>query len=623
MKALPMAALAASGFLPHGYCIAWDPTLLWTMVAADGLIAVSYFSIPLALLYFVRASKRIQFDWILMMFSLFIFACGATHVMGIVNLWRPAYRLDAALMAVTAVVSVATAVMLWPLLPRVLAYMSARASDQSALRQLNGRLQESLTQLEQRRAEAEAGERRFRVILESAPNGMALLGPGGRWLVLNPALCSMLGYGEHEMLALDLLLLTHPDDRTALALALQDLFCGERPAYRGEVRLLHRDGHRVHAQLDVATIHGIVGQPLQAVAQIQDIGERKRAEDELRASRERFEVLVEGSPDYAMLMLDPQGHVVSWNSGAQRIKGYRADEITGRHYSAFFTPEDIAQQAPEAHLQIAAREGRCEDEGWRVRKDGTRFWANAVLTALRRPDGSLRGFAKVTRDLSERRKREEAIRLGLQEKETLLKEVYHRVKNNLQVISSLFSMQIRTLPEGEARQALRESAERVHAMSLVHEKLYQSGNLSSIDLANYIEDLCRRLANSSGAAARNIALDCAVDAVEVGLDTAVPLGLALNELVSNALKHAFVDRPSGRIQVLLKRLPDASLHLSVRDDGIGMPAESDPFSAGSLGLKLVRTLARQLDARFALLTTGGTDASLFFELRERGQGSAS
>ena len=132
--------------------------------------------------------------------------------------------------------------------------------------------------------------------------------------------------------------------------------------------------------------------------------------ENLRQSEERFKLLVESVRDYAIFMLDPQGHVLTWNAGATRFKGYRAEEIIGQHFSRFYPPEEIARGLPEHELQVAAKEGAFEDEGWRVKKDGSLFWANVVITAMRDPDGELVGFAKVTRDLTQRRAHEEDLR---------------------------------------------------------------------------------------------------------------------------------------------------------------------------------------------------------------------
>jgi PAS domain S-box-containing protein len=146
-----------------------------------------------------------------------------------------------------------------------------------------------------------------------------------------------------------------------------------------------------------------------------DLEGRRRAEEPLRQSEERFRLLVEGVKDYAIFMLDEQGHVTTWNEGARRIKGYTAEEILGRHYRIFYTEEDVARRHPEEELRIAAAEGTYEEEGLRVRKDGSRFWASVLITALRDEDGNLRGFAKVTRDITERREAEEHERLLAQE----------------------------------------------------------------------------------------------------------------------------------------------------------------------------------------------------------------
>ena len=146
---------------------------------------------------------------------------------------------------------------------------------------------------------------------------------------------------------------------------------------------------------------------------VRDITERKQAETALRSSEQRFHLLVEGARDYAIFMLDPQGRVATWNVGAERIKGYRADEIVGQHFSKFYPQEMIERGKPEHELEVAAAEGRFEDEGWRIRKDGSRFWANVIITALREPDDQLLGFAKITRDFTDRKSAEESLVLEL------------------------------------------------------------------------------------------------------------------------------------------------------------------------------------------------------------------
>jgi PAS domain S-box-containing protein len=174
--------------------------------------------------------------------------------------------------------------------------------------------------------------------------------------------------------------------------------------------LLAKDGAEHAIDDSAAPIRDRHGQVGGVVLVFRDVTERRRDERRLRESEERFRLLVESVKDYAIFMLDPHGIVSSWNAGAEQIKGFRADEIIGKHFSRFYPPEAIATGFPETELKTAAAVGRFEDENWRIRKDGSRFWANVVITALRDPTGRLKGFAKVTRDLTERRAMEEALR---------------------------------------------------------------------------------------------------------------------------------------------------------------------------------------------------------------------
>jgi PAS domain S-box-containing protein len=169
---------------------------------------------------------------------------------------------------------------------------------------------------------------------------------------------------------------------------------------------IRKDGSRFWANVVITSLRDDMGRLLGYAKVTRDLTQRRAAEEALRLSEERFRLLVQTVKDYAIFMLDPTGHVATWNDGAQRIKGYTEAEVVGKHFSIFYPPEKQAEHFPEYELREAEREGRFEDEGWRVRKDGSRFWANVVITALRDSDGRLIGFGKVTRDLTERREAE-------------------------------------------------------------------------------------------------------------------------------------------------------------------------------------------------------------------------
>ena len=209
---------------------------------------------------------------------------------------------------------------------------------------------------------------------------------------------------------------------------------------------------------------------------------------------------------------------------------------------------------------------------------------------------------------------EVAIRSSLREKETLLKEVHHRVKNNLQVIASLLRLQSRYLKDEQDRAMFEESQNRVHSISLVHEKLYRADDLARIDFCDYLVTLTRGLADGWRGAGVPVEIIVEAAGVHVGVDVAIPCGLIVTELVTNALKHAFPNVASGEIRVAVVAEPKGWLELTVRDNGVGMPENVDLRRPGSLGLELVGSLVRQLGAKVEIGRSGGASFRVHFQL---------
>jgi len=219
-------------------------------------------------------------------------------------------------------------------------------------------------------------------------------------------------------------------------------------------------------------------------------------------------------------------------------------------------------------------------------------------------------------DIAERRAAE-AHRASLREKEVLLKEIHHRVKNNMQVVSSLLSLQRASLADPRAERALLESENRVRAMALIHEMLYSRGDLSRLDMGEYVRNLVAALEQSYAGAAARVVLRVEVDACRLGLETAIPCGLLLNELVANSLEHAF---PGGRgtVEISLRVAGDGTGALMVRDDGVGLPAGVAPGHSPSLGLRLVGMLVEQIGGSIEVRTEGGTSVAVRFPVGREG-----
>jgi PAS domain S-box-containing protein len=241
--------------------------------------------------------------------------------------------------------------------------------------------------------------------MELSVDMFCVAGFDGFFKNLNPSFEKTLGFTTNELMAKPYIEFIHPEDRPATVVEKDRLEEG-KVTFSFENRYLCKDGSFKWLLWNAVSVPE--QEAIYAVAR--DITERKRAEEALRDSRKQLRLLVDSVKDYAILMLDPSGQVTSWNQGAERIKGYRPDEIIGRHFSCFYPSEDVQSGKPERELRIAAAEGRYEEEGWRMRKDGSRFWAEVIITALSDGAGKLRGFSKISRDITERRRAEELLR---------------------------------------------------------------------------------------------------------------------------------------------------------------------------------------------------------------------
>jgi len=318
--------------------------------------------------------------------------------------------------------------------------------------------------------------------------------------------------------------------------------------------------------------------------------------------------------DDAIISVNAEQRIVLFNQGAERIFGFSAKEMLGQPLDILL-PERLAG-VHRRHLQAfavspeTARRMGDRREILGRRRDGSEFPAEASISKV--DVGGRMMFTVILRDVTDRSAADQRIRASLREKEALLREIHHRVKNNLQVVSSLLGLQSRGVGDPLTRRMFEESQNRIHSMALLHESLYESADLSQVDFPAYIQQLAQHLLRSYGVAGDRIRLVTDLDDLRLTLDAAVPCGLIINELVSNSLKYAFPAERRGEIHLALKEIPGGQARLVVADDGIGLPAGIDIEKTRSLGLRLVRTLAQQLGAELAVQAAPGTTISLTF-----------
>jgi PAS domain S-box-containing protein len=337
---------------------------------------------------------------------------------------------------------------------------------------------------------------------------------------------------------------------------------------------------------------------------------------ELRERKEMFERFFESAPD-AILVSDKHGRITDMNAQAAHLFGYSREELIGESIEILVPEQVRAQHRSDRDAYMESPKTRPMGQGLELyarRKDGTQCPVDITLSPLG-GGGEPRVLAAI-RDMTEHNVTQEKIRESLREKEVLLREVHHRVKNNLAVICSLFYLESTYAKDEHTAQVFRESENRVHSMALVHETLYGSKNLSRIDFSDYAKVLATDILSTYGNrddAKSAIRLRTELSPVIMSIDLAVPCGLILNELISNAFKHGFPNGNGGQITVSLSSGSNQQCLLRVDDNGAGIPPGFDANSKKSLGLRLVRSLTKQIRGSFELVRAEpGSSARLQF-----------
>jgi PAS domain S-box-containing protein len=344
----------------------------------------------------------------------------------------------------------------------------------------------------------------------------------------------------------------------------------------------------------------------QVVGICHDVTSHKRAEE----TKTLLASIVESSHE-AIIGKNLDGTIISWNCAAAKIYGYKVEEAIGKNI-AFIIPDERKHEIEEFHRKVVLGEKIQQHESMRVRKDGTKFYVSLTISPIRDSYGKIAGASIIEHDITEQKIASLQLKNSLKEKEILLKEIHHRVKNNLQIVSSLLNLQANCIDDKKALSVFVECQNRIRAMALVHEKLYQTKDFARIDFNGYVRDLVANLFQSYAVNTYQTNFYQYIDDIYINVDTIITLGLIINELVTNSIKHAFVNMVQGGIFVSFFRKDKNSLSLSVADTGRGLPENFDINNTESLGLRLVTTLVDQLNGSIETKVNKGTEFVITF-----------
>ncbi|MGE3261258.1 MAG: PAS domain S-box protein [Bacteriovoracia bacterium] len=449
-------------------------------------------------------------------------------------------------------------------------------------------------------------EQAFRVFLDAAPDAIVVVDDGGHIVMANKLAEVMFAYSKEDLLGQRVEMLLPEKSRTVHISHRTGYFRDPKVRPMGEGRELsgrRRDGTEFPIEISLSPLH--TEQGILAISIIRDIAQRKQLEAKFRG-------LLESAPD-GIVVVNTSGHIVIVNSQVEKLFGYARDELVGQPIEIL-----VPSQFKDGHIKL--RDGYIRHPKTRPmgagraltgrKKDGTEFPVEISLSPLETEQGTL--VTSIVRDITDRRHAEEQLQASLREKEALLKEIHHRVKNNLQVTSSLLRLQSDYIQDPGAREMFAESQNRIRSMALVHEKLYRSSDLSRINFSEYVDSLAGLLFRSFGVNPSQIQFQLTQSSIFLSVETAVPCGLIINELLSNCFKHAFKKGQQGEIRVETSLEGEHKVKFTVSDNGVGLPSGFDFEKMDTLGLQLVRTLVKQLDGAIEIHGDKGAAFTVIF-----------
>ncbi len=446
-------------------------------------------------------------------------------------------------------------------------------------------------------------ERNYRELVDHSSVAIFKSNLKGEILFANAAMAHIFHYDDVDDLKKGniLKLYKNPEDRLPLIHELQK----EGRVTDYEIETISKKGKVVNVILSASLKNDVLS------GMFMDITDRKKYESKLKESEMQISVIF-NTVSSGIVLVDSKGLIQLANQHLSELFGFTPLELTNMSYLDLISKSERKDAENSMIKLINGETDFVSLERLYRRKDNSTFWGELTGSRILNEDGTIKGLIGVITDITDRKKADDALKESLNEKEVLLREIHHRVKNNMQIISSLLNLQIQFEDFDETVSVLRESQGRIKSMSIVHEKLYRSDSFTKINFKEYLTSLISDIFYSYGVNKGLIKWDLDIEDVHMGFDTAIPLGLIINELVTNSVKYAFPEGRKGKIKIMLK-LKNENYFLTVMDNGVGIPVGIKPEKTETLGLQLIISLINQLDGNMELDRSHGTKYKITFQ----------